>query len=199
MEPQTFVFFGRSGCGKGTQAKLLIEKLSNKDKTLPIIYIETGKLIRDFIANGVGFTRDLVKDLYDKGGLQPEFVPVSLWSDYLIKNMTPQSHVVCDGVARRPAEATIFDSTMKFYGRNFPHIILLDVSSDWATERLLARGRSDDDREEIKKRMSWFDENVMPSVKFFEGNNDYHFHKINGENSIEVVHEEIIKAIDLSL
>jgi adenylate kinase family enzyme len=63
----------------------------------------------------------------------------------------------------------------------------------------LARGRSDDDREEIKKRMSWFDENVMPSVKFFEGNNDYHFHKINGENSIEVVHEEIIKAIDLSL
>ncbi len=199
MEPQTFVFFGRSGCGKGTQAKLLIEKLSKKDKTLSVIYIETGKLIRDFIANNVGFTRDLVKDLYDKGGLQPEFVPVSLWADYLIKNMTPQSHVVCDGVARRPAEATIFDSTMKFYGRNIPHIIFIDVTPEWATERLLGRGRSDDDGEEIRKRMSWFDENVMPSIRFFENNKDYHFHNIKGGKSIEEVHADIIKTVDLSL
>jgi adenylate kinase family enzyme len=107
--------------------------------------------------------------------------------------------VVCDGVARRPAEAVVFDSTIKFYGRNLPHIILLDVSGDWATERLLARGRSDDDKEEIKKRMAWFDENVRPSIKFFENNKDYHFHRINGEGSIEKVHEDIIKAIDLSL
>lgn len=49
MTPQTFIFFGPSGSGKGTQARLLIEYLEKKDPERKTVYIETGRRFRDFI------------------------------------------------------------------------------------------------------------------------------------------------------
>ena len=49
MNPQTFVFIGRSGCGKGTQAKLLQDVLKEKNPDQEIFYIETGANFRKFL------------------------------------------------------------------------------------------------------------------------------------------------------
>ena len=67
--PQTFVFIGRSGCGKGTQAKLLIEELKKNDPAHEVMYIETGARIREFIADNAGFTRDIVKEILSDVGV----------------------------------------------------------------------------------------------------------------------------------
>jgi adenylate kinase family enzyme len=197
MTPQTIVFFGRSGCGKGTQAKLLIEELEKKDSGNKVLYIETGGLIRNFISKDSSFAAVKVKKILEEGGLLPEFVPVTLWGDYLIKNLTGKEHMVFDGVGRREAEAIVFDATMRFYDRERPTIILMDVSKEWSMERLMARGRFDDDKEEIAKRLAWFDEHVRPAVSFFEKDSYYNFIKINGEQSVEAVHADIIKALGL--
>ena len=49
MELQTFIFIGRSGCGKGTQVTLLQEHFKKQDHKRHIFYIETGERFRQFI------------------------------------------------------------------------------------------------------------------------------------------------------
>lgn len=199
MNPQTFIFYGRSGSGKGTQVKLLMEHLTKADPNRKILYVETGRLLRDMASQDQNFSNKRVKEIMNNGGLLQEFVPISLWGNFLLKNMTGNEHIVCDGVARRLPESPVLDSAFRFYARESPHIILIEVSPKWSTERLLARGRKDDTEESIKKRSEWFDEDVRPAVAFFERNPYYKFHKINGEQTIEKVHKEILKKINLEL
>ena len=49
MKLQTFIFIGRSGCGKGTQVALLQKYIKTQDYKRPILYIETGERFRQFI------------------------------------------------------------------------------------------------------------------------------------------------------
>ena len=68
MTPKTFLLYGKSGSGKGTQAKLLIEYLKNKDPEREVEYIETGERLRDF-AREVNLTSKLTGQIMDEGGL----------------------------------------------------------------------------------------------------------------------------------
>ena len=197
MIPQTFIFFGRSGCGKGTQAELLIDYLAKKDPNRKTIFIETGRLLRSFADNEKGFTGQKVKKILGEGGLQPEFLPIYLWGGKLIKELSGDEHIVCDGVARRLPEAPVLDSAFHFYDRKSPNVVYLNVSSEWAIKRLLERGRSDDDKKEIENRMTWFDKNVVPAINYFKDNSYYNFSEINGEQEIEKVHADIIRAINI--
>lgn len=194
MSPQTFIFYGRSGCGKGTQADLLIKYLEKTEPKRKVLYAETGDLLRAFAAQD-GYSNKLVKNVLDTGGLLPEFMPIFVWSRFLAEQMTGNEHLVFDGVCRRVPEAPILDSALKFYKREKPIVILIDVSRDWAKERLLARHRNDDDPAEIERRLAWYEKDVLPTLKFFEHNLDYHFVRINGEQAIEKVHQDIIEKI----
>ncbi|TSC66872.1 MAG: Uncharacterized protein CEO19_453 [Parcubacteria group bacterium Gr01-1014_73] len=194
MFPQTFIFYGRSGCGKGTQADLLIKYLAEKEPNRRTLYLETGKLLREFALES-GFTNGLVKKVLDQGGLLPEFMPIFVWSKFLADKVHGDEHLVFDGVCRRTHEAPILDSALKFYKRDKPIVILIEVSKEWAKERLLERHRSDDDSTEIKRRLAWYEKDVVPTLKFFENNPDYRFVRINGEQAIEKVHQDIIKEI----
>ena len=86
MTPKTFIFIGRSGCGKGTQAELLQKILEQKFREMSMLHLETGKLFREFI-NGKTYTQELSHFIYEAGGLQPEFLTVHLWSDFFVGNM----------------------------------------------------------------------------------------------------------------
>jgi adenylate kinase len=197
--PETFVFFGRSGCGKGTQVRLLMDFLSKNDPGRKILYTETGKLLRDFGAREKSFGAAKTKAIIDDGGLLPEYVPICIWGNYLMKNVVGDEHMVFDGVSRRVPEAPILHSALGFFERKSRHIILINVSDKWSMDRLLARskteGRADDDEEGIKCRLKWFDDSVRSTIRYFENNPDYKFHEINGEQTIEQVHQEILKKI----
>ncbi len=197
MSPKTFLFFGRSGCGKGTQVDMLVKFLAEKDPDRKSLHIQTGGLLREFVEKNEGVARNAIKEVLDKGGLLPEFVPIFMWGGYMIKNITGNEHIFCDGLSRRPAEAPVLDSAFKFFKREKPNVILMDVSLEWAMDRLLSRGRSDDKVEEIKKRSKWFDDNVKEAISFFENNPYYNFIKINGEQTIDNVHQDILKAVGL--
>ncbi len=196
MKQQTFIFFGLSGSGKGTQAKLLIDFIKQKDQN-NIIYLETGAKFREF-STEVSLTAKMTKEVMENGGLLPEFLPIWIWTEYLVKHISGSEHLILDGLARRSHEAPILDSAIRFYKRENPTVISLNVSRDWAKEKLLARGRGDDSLYDIEKRINWYYENVIPSIEFFKNNSYYRFLEINGEQSIDDVFAEILSKTGLN-
>ena len=196
-EARTFILFGLSGAGKGTQAKLLTEYLTKNDSNRETVYLSTGELFRSFMETGT-YTATKVKDVLDDGGLLPEFLPIWIWTNFFNQNIKANTeHLILDGIARRAPEAPILDRALAFYGRGAPDIILVNVSHKLAIKRLKERGRYDDNDEDITARLDWYESNVVPSIDYFRKNKCCCVHDINGEQSAEDVHKEILKKTHL--
>ena len=200
LPPKTFIFIGRSGCGKGTQVKALRAYLDNYDTDKrPQMYLETGARFREFI-KGAGYTNKIASHIAETGQRQPDFLAVWNWAHVLIEEMTGEEHLIVDGMPRSYQEALVFDTAITFYGRQKPSVIYIDVSKDWSRERLKGRaiseGRKDDiNMETIERRLEWFDTDVYPAVRFFAQHLGYNFIHVNGEQSIEEVTKDIFKGL----
>ncbi|PCI19209.1 hypothetical protein COB64_04170 [Candidatus Wolfebacteria bacterium] len=195
MNPKTFIFIGRSGCGKGTQAKLLEEYLHKNDPNTDVFYLETGEKFRELI-KGTSLTSTLANEIYINATRQPDFLAIHIWSHIFNESIKDNQHVIIDGTPRSLGEIKILDTAVNFYKWDTPVFIHMDVSRQWSTIRLMERGRSDDiNEEDIKKRLDWFDTDVAPAVEYAKDNDLYKYVHINGEQTIEEVHSEILKKI----
>lgn len=198
MTPQTILFFGRAGSGKGTQAQLLMEYLKTHDGGRKCLYLETGQKLRDFITRDNHSAR-LTKEVMETGGLMPPFMPIWLWTSFLVENFTGDEHLVFDGLCRRRYEAPILDTALQFYKRENVAVIIINTSNEWSIKRALERGRSDDDLSEIKKRLEWFDTEVVSAIQYFRDNPVYKVFDINGEQTIEEVNKEIMEKLNIRI
>jgi adenylate kinase len=197
--PRAFIILGRSGCGKGTQADLLMTHLRNtKGKINKTIHIESGALLRNF-AKGDNFTQIKIKSVLSGGVLVPESIIVALWTDYLIANFTGTENLVFDGTPRKLHEAQLLDNALQFYGIEKPNVLCLNVSKDWSEKRLQGRARKDDTPDAIARRLAWFETEVTKTIDFYKNNSYYNFIDINGEQSIEDVQNEILAKLGLNL
>lgn len=195
MEFKTFIFIGRSGCGKGTQVKFLMDELKKRYPGDDIFYLQTGQHFRDFVAQD-GFANALSKKIMDDGGRQPDFLAIWIWSNAFLNNIKNQEHAIIDGTPRSLNEARILDTAIRFFGREKPYVIYIDVSREESERRLLERGRADDlEIEDIRRRLDWFEDDVMPAVSFYRDNPDYNFVFVHGEQSVEGVHKEIMEKV----
>lgn len=196
---QTVIFIGRSGCGKGTQAALLRERLARFEKgKRHILYVETGEHFRRFIG-GPSFSSTLSRRAYELDERQPDFLACWMWSNILVDELEENMHLVFDGAPRALSEAEMLTSALHFFKREKPTVIYLNVSRKWSESHLLKRGRRDDvNIGKIDKRLDWFDKDTMPAVEYFRNNPYYRFFEIDGEQTIEKVHAEIIAAHDYS-
>ncbi len=197
MKPQTFFFTGRSGCGKGTQVKLLIETLNKVDPSRKLLYIQTGAELRKFML-GPSLTQKLTKEILDKGGLPPEFVAIYQWIKILVENYTGEEHLIFDGTPRRLHEASMFTSIVAFYKLEKPWVIDIDIDNEEAVRRLLLRKRFDDTERDIRARLSWYETEVVPVVGYFRTNTNYRFMQIDGNRSVDEIHAEIVKKVGLA-
>jgi len=196
MKPQAYIFIGRSGCGKGTQVKLLMDVLAEKYPSIESLYVQTGQEFRQFI-QGDTVSQKMSKEIYDVGGLQPEFLTVNMWVRVLIEKYKGNQHLIFDGTPRKVHEAGALHSCFGFYGFEKPWVINIDISEDEAIKRLLGRKRVDDNEEEIRKRLAWYESDVEPTLGYYDGNPKYNFLKIFGERSEEEIHADIVKKLGL--
>lgn len=194
MNSRAILFFGRSGCGKGTQAKLLTEVLKSQGRE--VIYTETGSKFREFL-NTDNYSGKLVGDILRDGKLIPVFLPIWIWTDIFVKQFTGEQDLVLDGLCRRYEESVALGSAFDFYQIEKPNIILMNVSKDWSYTRMMERKRADDTPEKINNRLEWYEKDVVPSIEYFKNKPEYNFIEINGEQSIEDVHKDIMKALAL--
>ncbi len=194
MEPQTFVFFGIIGSGKGTQVKFLMDFLKEKDGR-EVVYAYPGNEYRKLIESG-SYVGSIIKDSLSKGHLQPDFLTNAIVTSILTSDLSPEKHLIADGYPRTIPQSETLDAMIKFFRRDLVKIIYIEISEEEAIRRNLARGRHDDTEEGIKKRIEEYINNVVPSVNYFKGKEGYEIYAINGEQTREDVFKDIIKALN---
>jgi adenylate kinase len=196
MNPQTIILMGRSGCGKGTQAKLVQEYLKKTDPDREIFYLETGQQFRDFISQNT-YTSNLSKKIMESGDLQPAFLAIHIWSHVFIEKMKGGENMVLDGTPRTLSEIEALDTAFHFYDRKTPTVFVIEVSKEWSKTRLQERGRIDDSRAgDTERRLEWFDTDVVPAIRHMQNAKLYNVITINGEQPIEKVHADIVAALE---
>lgn len=200
MIPQTFIFIGRSGCGKGTQVELLKKYLGEKMPDTGVFYLETGARFRAFVG-GDNATAKRAQVLMKESRRQPDFLAVWMWSHVFVEELTSEvdesKHWIIDGTPRALPEAVVLDTAMQFYAREKPFVVHLNVSRDWSEKHLAARGRADDKAAgDIKKRLDWYEKDVAPALDWYKIQSGYHFLDVNGEQSIEAVHADFVSKLE---
>ena len=187
-----YIFYGKAGSGKGTQALELKNHLESLGKK--VLYIETGKLFRDFVANHDTFASHRTKGVIENGELMPAFFPVYLWADQLIQNFNGTEEIILDGVARRIEEAPMIDSALDFFQVMKRFVFTIDITDETAVKRLQMRGqgRADDASiDKIKERLGLYAEKTLPILNYFETHTRYTFVRIDGEPSPEEVFAQV--------
>ena len=183
---------GRSGSGKGTQAKLLVEELKRRYPGRDVYYLESGHLFREYIKKP-GFTNSKTKEILEAGKRVNSFLGIWIWTNAFIENMRDNLHLVIDGSPRAIQEAQIMDTSMSFYERENPTIIYINTSRAWCEARLTERHRNDDlTIEHIRKKLDWFESDVEGAIWWYRNQPQYRFVEVSGEQTVEQVHKEIM-------
>ena len=194
MQSQTFVFFGQVGSGKGTQVKLLIDFLKSKDGR-ETVYAGTGDGFRKLLESE-NFTSKIVKESMTRGELQPDFLTNAIFANILSSFLDDEKHLIADGYPRTASQSETFEAMMKFYKRENIKIIYIELSEEEAMKRNLLRGRHDDTEMGLRKRFNEYINKVIPAMNYFNSKENYTIYTINGEQSVENVHKDIIKALN---
>lgn len=190
QKPFNFILLGKSGAGKGTQAELLKKYFNN------LVSISTGDLMRNLAVKDVD-AGERIKAVLAVGGLPFDDIATTLWMHEIAHTIKRDEGIICDGFPRRLVEAENLDRFLNWLERkDNTKVLLLEVSKEEAFKRLKARGRSDDTDEAIKNRLDYFDERVIPTVKFYEDQGTL-IH-INGEQPVEKVFQNILSKISKS-
>ncbi|MCF7843997.1 nucleoside monophosphate kinase [Candidatus Gracilibacteria bacterium] len=196
MEKQFFVLIGRSGSGKGTQSELLKNALESKGVER-VVNVTTGAGFRDFITKDT-YVAKLAREVNDTGGLQPEFLAVWGWSNIFINILQGGETIILDGAPRKPFEVHVLHSAINFFGYHKPIIIYLETTESVSREHIAKRGRADDKIEsDVNNRMDWFETDVLPTLDVYFNDPRYTVLRINGNQTIDEVHNEIMQKLSI--
>jgi adenylate kinase len=194
-KPLTFIFFGIVGSGKGTQVELLEKYLKENKISDDVFSSSIGSEYRR-IVESKSYTGRLIETTMTKGHLQPDFLTISLFTNILVSSMEENTTFIADGFARTVSQAEAFEAIIKFYNRESVHVVYIELDKEEAKKRMILRGRADDNEEGIARRFDEYVNNVIPAMNYFKDKAGYTMHVINGKQSIESVHADIIKSLN---
>jgi adenylate kinase len=182
------LILGAPGSGKGTQGKLLAERLK-----LP--KITTGDLIRSAMKDGTPLGLE-AKKFYDDGKLVPDSIILGMIKAELDRPEA-KGGAILDGFPRTAAQAELVDRTLAQRGQRLNHILLLDVTEDELVRRMSQRaqveGRADDTPEAIKTRLQVYQRDTAPLIAHYAQRGIVH--RVPGTGSVDHISGEIKRII----
>jgi len=183
------VLLGAPGAGKGTQAKMLIEKYK-------IPQISTGDILRKAVADGTPLGKE-AKVIMDKGELVPDKIVLGLVEER-VKQDDCKKGFILDGFPRNTAQAEALDKMLNAMGMPIDSALRVDVPKDDLMKRLTGRRtckncqqmynvyysppkkdvvcdkcggelfqRGDDKEDTIKKRLDVYDVQTAPLIDYY--------------------------------
>jgi len=180
------ILFWAPGCGKGTQAELLIEKLS-----WSISHISTWDVFRALVSHPNAIWK-YVKNRMESGKLIDDQVTMSLFNAYFFTVLDEQKYMLLDGYPRSIVQMQWLEKIAKEHNRSIIGIYF-DVDEDETVKRILSRGREWENEEVIRTRMIEYYTYTHPIVDAFVQR--WELVKIDANRSIEAIHADVMQAI----
>jgi adenylate kinase len=182
------LILGAPGSGKGTQGKILADRLG-----LP--KITTGDLIRQAMKEDSPLGLEF-KKYYDEGKLVPDSIILGMIKEQLDRPEA-KTGAILDGFPRTAAQAELVDRTLAQSGQRLNHILLLDVTEDELVRRMSARsqveGRTDDAPEAIANRLQVYQRDTAPLIAHYAQRGIVH--RVPGTGTVETIAGEIKRII----
>ncbi|MEX0772110.1 MAG: adenylate kinase [Balneolales bacterium] len=180
------ILFGPPGAGKGTQAKLIEDKLD-------VPHLSTGDIFRSAIKNETPLGVEVSKIL-ESGKLVPDETVVNLIGE-TIKRPDYQKGYILDGFPRTVPQAEAFDEVLKDNNQQLDAFISLEVPEEELIKRISSRGegRLDDTPEKIKVRLDVYNEETAPVMNYYEEKGL--FHRVEGVGTVEEIFENILAVL----
>lgn len=188
-----FSIFGPPGCGKGTQAGLIKERLG-------YLHVSTGDIFRAAIARQDPNALK-AKELMERGELVPDEVirdMLQVELKNILDNANDPKGVILDGFPRSAGQSGMLDDVVKALNLRFTGAVSLLVEEDILVDRLAKRAeienRSDDTEEVIRERMRVYREKTQPLEDFFSGRDQ--LIGVDGLGTVEDVYERLVPIIN---
>ncbi|MDR1476039.1 MAG: nucleoside monophosphate kinase [Holosporales bacterium] len=212
-------FLGAPGCGKGTQAKFLVDNCG-------FFVISVGDILRH--NNGKVVTDDgrTVGEIICSGSLLPDCVIVDLVRSELNKvERIQERDVSFDGFPRTVGQAEAQEELAHEFDAKVTHVLNFEMDHEVITRRILGRyecskcgriyndffsatkiegvcddcggkefdRRLDDNEESLKKRLSEYKNKTLPLIGFFEGRGV--LREIDASRPVQSVRSDIEKIL----
>jgi len=205
------ILLGAPGAGKGTQAELLVNKLS-------IPAISTGNMLREAIANGTELGRK-AKEFMDAGALVTDELILGIVADRVAQPDCEKGFIL-DGVPRTLAQAEALEAM----GVRIDHVVSIEVEDSEIEGRMTGRRvcskcgasyhitanppkaegicdscgsalviRKDDAPETVRKRLEVYHASTEVLKDFYEKLG--RLRTVNGSQPIEKANQDILEAI----
>ena len=148
------ILLGAPGSGKGTQAAFLIEKHG-------LTHLSTGDMLRAEIAAGSDLGKQ-AKAIMENGQLVSDEIVIAM-----IAARLSDKGALFDGFPRTIAQAEALDKLLAGRGSQIDAVIELQVGNEEIVQRMLARGRSDDNEATIRQRLAVFEAQTKPLTAYY--------------------------------
>ncbi len=209
------IILGPQGSGKGTQAKLLSEKLG-------LVYLEVGQILREIASQKTALGQKVSRFLKE-GILVDDQIMAEILPNYLTKGNFEKG-VLLDGFPRNLSQVNLLETILKKYQAKINKVIFLSISPEESVRRLTARRicpkchrnfnlitlppkkdnlcddcglplrkRLDEDEATIQQRLKVYQQQTKPVIDYFREKGI--LLEINGEQPVEVIHQEILRRI----
>ncbi len=213
-----YVLLGPPGAGKGTQAKLISEKIG-------VAHISTGDLLRENVKNHTALGRE-AEGFMNSGRLVPDDLIISMVRERIGEPDCAQGALM-DGFPRTVAQAEAFDRMLgESFGAKISCVPCIDVPAVLLIERLSGRmmcpnghvfhqvfnppaaegvcdecgaalyQRDDDKVETVTRRIEVYENQTAPLIAYYEKAGI--LVKIDGKQHIEGVTAQIFQALDVA-
>tara|TARA_B100000941_G_scaffold278325_1_gene242575 strand:+ start:927 stop:1475 length:549 start_codon:yes stop_codon:yes gene_type:complete len=151
------LFLGAPGAGKGTQAALLSQNNS-------YLHLSTGELLRKEIKMNTMLGIQ-VKDIMDKGQLVSDELVLEIVKNNLDKD---NKGWILDGYPRNLSQANSLNDVLVEINQPLEIVFYLDIPEEVLINRLLIRGRKDDNEDTIRTRLKIYKKTTEPLIDYFK-------------------------------